>query len=54
MQKKITTIEYMCTHCGQKHSKSAVSGRPAPGNCLRRPKIGGKYQPHRWVINRRY
>ena len=43
------TIEYMCSHCGQKVMRTATSGRPNPGTCPRR--TGDR--PHVWVVNRR-
>ncbi len=43
-------IEYMCTACGKKETKSATTGRPMPGKCPR--KTGDR--PHSWVINRKY
>ena len=43
-------VEFMCTYCGKKTSKSATSGRPDPGKC---PKKTGE-KPHSWVINRKW
>ena len=52
---KIVTIEYMCSYCGQKTTRSAPSGKPAPGNCSRKPKNrDGSMKPHSWKINRKY
>lgn len=50
MAEKYRTIEYMCRNCGCKQSKTAGSGRPAPGFCSKKAKKG----PHSWVINRKY
>ena len=43
-------VEFMCTYCGKKISKSATNGRPDPGKCPK--KTGDK--PHSWVINRKW
>ncbi len=48
--KKPTTVEWMCTHCGQRFPKSVDAGRPMPGICPRRT----NKQPHRWVKNRTF
>lgn len=46
-------IEWMCTYCGKKEHRTKVIGRPAPGNCPRKPKDReGKPKPHTWTINR--
>lgn len=50
MEKKVRTIEYMCSQCGKKTSRPVNSGRPMPGKCTRR----SENQPHRWIINRKY
>lgn len=47
--KKIARIEWMCTHCGKKVTRSGSLGRPDPGTCPRRPNKG----PHSWVKNRK-
>lgn len=48
-------VEYMCTWCGKKETKSATSGKPLPGICLRKGKTSdGKGKPHTWVVNRKY
>lgn len=44
------TIEWMCTRCGHKTSRSETSGRPMPGVCPKK-KNGA---PHSWVKNRKY
>ena len=41
-------IEFMCTQCGRKETRSETMGRRLPGNCPRRE--GNK--PHSWVKNR--
>ncbi len=41
-------IEYMCTHCGKKETRSENTGRPNPGKCPRKSNGG----PHVWVKNR--
>lgn len=46
------SIEFMCTYCGTKIVRGEQAGRPSPGNCPRRKKKDGTYQPHRWVKNR--
>lgn len=52
--KKYTRIEYKCSYCGATQMRSATSGRPDPGNCMRKPKdSSGRYKPHSWVINRK-
>jgi len=54
MEKKYTRIEYKCSYCGATQMRSATSGRPDPGNCMRKPKdSSGRYKPHSWVINRK-
>ena len=35
-------IQYMCTYCGKKTTRSSSQGRPMPGRC---PKKEGK-KPH--------
>ena len=40
-------IEYMCTYCGIKETRTQISGRPKPGQCRLRKNL-----PHRWVKNR--
>lgn len=48
-------VEYMCTYCGKKETRSDIGGRPSPGQCPRKPKnANGKPRPHTWVINRKY
>lgn len=50
-----SNIEYMCSYCGTKTTRSATSGRPDPGTCPRKPKTkDGRGKPHSWVINRKY
>lgn len=49
MSSTFKRIEYMCTYCGKKETRSPSMGRPEPGKCPR--KNGDK--PHSWVINRR-
>ena len=54
MEKKLW-VDYKCSWCGMTQTKSVNSGRPAPGNCPRKPKFkDGKYKPHTWVINKKY
>lgn len=50
----VYTVEYMCRYCGMKTTRHSNQGRPMPGICSRRPKVGGRSMPHSWVINRRY
>jgi hypothetical protein len=55
LMKKIMTVEYMCSYCGTKTTRSSAMGRPLPGNCSRKTKTrDGKMRPHTWVINRKY
>lgn len=49
MSSTFKRIEYMCTYCGKKETRSPSMGRPQPGKCPR--KNGDK--PHSWVINKR-
>lgn len=50
----ISRIEYMCSYCGTRISRSANSGRPAPGICIKKGKTkDGKSKPHSWVVNRK-
>ena len=50
---KIPVIEYMCTFCGKKETRSKTSGRPMPGSCPRKPPYqNGITKPHSWRINR--
>lgn len=52
---KLTKVEFMCTWCGRKETRSAIMGRPLPGACLKKPKSkDGKSKPHTWVVNRKY
>jgi len=46
----LCNIEYMCTYCGKKETRSSSMGRPNPGKCPR--KKGDK--PHSWTINRKW
>ena len=40
--------EYICSYCGTKTLRSIMSGRPAPGNCTRKPKLkNGNSRPTR-------
>lgn len=41
-------IEYICSYCGQKKTRSELQGRPMPGKCPRQQ--GDK--PHSWRKNR--
>lgn len=53
--KKIMSVEYMCSWCGTKTTRSTVMGRPLPGTCPRKAKTrDGKMKPHTWVVNRKY
>ena len=55
MADKPTRVEYVCTWCGSKSTRSASAGRPMPGNCARKPKdSNGRPKPHTWVINRKF
>lgn len=47
---EVKMVEYMCSYCGKKVTRSLRFGRPDPGKCPR--KTGDK--PHSWVINRKY
>lgn len=49
MATKPTRIEWMCTQCGRKDTKSISAGRPMPGSCSKK---NGK--PHSWVKNRQW
>ncbi len=42
-------IEWRCPHCNQKQVKPESGGYPMPGQCTKRPKVNGKYQPHEWT-----
>ena len=49
------SVEYMCSYCGIKTTRSAISGRPSPGECSKKGKTReGKSKPHSWVINKKY
>ena len=50
MATKYRNVEYMCSKCGLKTSRSATVGRPAPGTCLKKANKG----PHSWVIARKW
>ena len=53
--KKIMSVEYMCSWCGTKTTRSSTMGRPLPGTCPRKGKTrDGKAKPHTWVVNRKY
>lgn len=41
-------IQYMCTYCGKKETRSKTSERLMPGKCPRR----NGNMPHSWVKNR--
>ena len=43
-------IEYMCSYCGRKETRSVNAGRPKPGTCSRK----GPNKPHSWRTNRKY
>lgn len=43
-------IEYMCSYCGKRSTRTVLAGRPAPGICPRKTNRG----PHSWRINRKY
>lgn len=47
-------VEYICSYCGKRETRSAMSGRPWPGNCPRKP-VGkdGSMKPHSWRISRK-
>lgn len=48
-------IEYMCSYCGIKITRSKSMGRPEPGKCARKPRnSAGQMRPHTWVINRKF
>lgn len=48
-------VEYRCSWCGMTQTRSVNTGKPAPGNCPRRPKLkNGQSKPHVWTVNRRY
>ena len=48
-------IEYMCSWCGKRIVKTAIVGRPEPGQCPKKGKTrDGKMKPHTWVINRKF
>jgi len=49
LDKRVRSIEYMCSYCGSKQTRGVNSGRPMPGTCRRRQ----NNQPHRWIINRK-
>lgn len=47
--------EYICTWCGKKVKQAKGEGRPAPGNCPRKPADKeGHMKPHTWRINRKF
>ena len=46
--KRPKRIEWMCTNCGRKETRSETMGRPMSGVCPRKTNKG----PHRWVKNR--
>jgi len=46
-------VEYMCSYCGKKITRSASMGRPQPGQCPRKGTTrDGRPKPHTWVVNR--
>lgn len=48
-------VEYICSYCGTKATRSVTAGRPMPGNCLRKPKTkDDRYKPHSWTISRKW
>ena len=48
-------VEYMCSYCGTKTTRSIANGRPMPGNCTRKPKTkDGRCKPHSWTVSRRW
>ena len=46
--RKNKKVEWMCTNCGMRTTRSESMGRPMPGTCSRSSTKG----PHRWVKNR--
>lgn len=50
----MASIEYMCRFCGRKVVRGALTGKPQPGNCPRKPKVAGRMQPHSWSVNRKF
>lgn len=50
---KPTRVVYECKYCGRRCDLGAIS-RPDSGQCIRRPKKGDKYQPHSWIIIKKY
>ena len=54
-QKKVSSIDYMCSWCGKHCMRRANSGRPMPGDCPRKPHgCNGQSRPHTWVVNRKF
>lgn len=48
-EKKVRSIEYMCSVCGERRIEPLHAGRPLPGVCRKSANKG----PHRWVINKK-
>ena len=48
-------VEYICSYCGAKITRTIISGRPLPGNCSRKSRTkDGKMRPHTWIINKKF
>ena len=48
-------VEYICSYCGTRVTRSVEFGRPNPGTCSRKGKTkDGKGKPHTWVVSRRF
>lgn len=55
LNKKPTTVEYICSYCGIRVTRGALMGRPQPGICPRKGKTSdGKPKPHSWRVNRKF
>lgn len=48
-------VEYICSYCGKRVTRTTTMGRPEPGICSRKGKTkDGRTKPHTWVISRRF
>ena len=48
-------IEFICRFCGVKVTRKVKTHKPIPGFCPGRPRNpDGTFQPHIWLINRRF
>lgn len=50
---KPTRAIWTCRYCN-KRVDYGVNIKPAPGQCLKRPKNGSRPQPHVWVLEKKF